>query len=93
MRRPLHGDVVSAARALLMTSPERRCWVLTRMLWEADRAQAWVATRSRAHPVWGDGTLMCAALRRRPVREPSLENADYCGCLALVFKALAARGD
>ena len=44
----------------------------------------------RAHPVWGDGSLMTAALASAPPPEPRLDDADYCGCLALVFEGLVA---
>ena len=39
----------------------------------------------------GDGSLMTAALAENPPPEPSLDNREYCGCLAQVFEALVAR--
>ena len=92
MRRPLHGDVVSVARVLAGTRPDRRPWVLRRLFREADLAAGFVRRSGRAHPVWGDGSLMVAALKRRPRPEPSLEDGDYCRCLAMVFDVLAGRG-
>lgn len=92
MRAPHHGDAVSAARVLLGVQPSRRAWVLARMLREADLAEARVRLGQGAHPIWGDGALMSAALRRRPLPEPPLSDGDYCGCLGLVFIALARRG-
>lgn len=92
MRPALHGDAVSVARVLLGVRPERRSWVLARLLREADLAHGYLRRRRRAHPIWGDGSLMTAALRRRPLAEPALDNADYCRCLAMTYRALAARG-
>ena len=91
MRRVTHGDAISAARVLLRVPGRRREWVLARMLREAGRADKWVRATGRAHPLWGDGSLMAAALRRQPVSEPSLDDAGYCLCLSLVFFALAWR--
>lgn len=92
MRRPLHGDAISVARVLLGTRPDRRRWVLARLFREADLAHGRVRRKGSAHPVWGDGSLMTAALRRHPRAEPGLDNADYCRCLAMTFEALAIRG-
>lgn len=90
MRLPDHGDVVSAARVLLSVHPGRREWVLMRMLREADMAEGHFRGRHRAHWLWGDGTLMSSALRRRPAREPRLSDQEYCRCLAMVYAELAA---
>lgn len=92
MREPLHGDAVSVARVLLEVRPHRRRWVLARLLREADLAHEYFKRKRRTHPIWGDGSLMTAALRRRPASEPSLDRADYCRCLAMIYNALAARG-
>jgi hypothetical protein len=91
MRPPLHGDAVSVARVLLTVRPARRRWVLARMFREANLAHRHVSRWSLAHPIWGDGSLMTAALRRHPSAEPALDDADYCICLALTYRALAAR--
>ena len=91
MRRPLHGDAVSVARVLLDARPERRHWILARLFREAERAHSRIRQGQRPYPNWGDGSLMTAALRRRPVPEPSLADADYCRCLSMVYAALAMR--
>lgn len=92
MRQPLHGDAVSAARVLLRTRCGRRRWILARMFREADLAHAHFKRVRRTHPIWGDGSLMSAALRRHPLPEPALDDAEYCRCLAMTYSALAARG-
>ncbi len=91
MRRVLHGDVVAAARALLATSPAQRADLMTRMLAEAEAADAHRQRTGRAHPVWGTGSLMSAALSRPCAREPYLDDPDYAACLLQVFEALVAR--
>ena len=40
------------------------------------------------HPLWGDGSLMAAALRRPVVPEPDLSDADYLRALLRVLEAL-----
>lgn len=91
MRRVLHGDAVTAARALLAVSPEARAGLLAEIFAEAEAADAYRKRTGRAHPVWGTGSLMSAALGRDCAPEPCLDDPDYAACLAQVFTALAAR--
>ncbi len=42
------------------------------------------------HPVWGDGSLSAAALRRPTQSEPRLDDPDYLQCLITVFRHLQA---
>ena len=92
MRDPLHCDAIAVARVLVGTRPERRKWVLMRLFREADLANGHFKRRNRAHPFWGDGSLMSAALSRRPAPEPALSQAEYCRCLSAAYQALATRG-
>ncbi|PWE30658.1 hypothetical protein DDZ14_14590 [Maritimibacter sp. 55A14] len=91
MRPVLHGDVVTAARALLAAPPLLRGMLAERLVAEACWADIWRKRLRRAHPTWGDGTLEAAARRRALAREPFLNDADYCACMMLVFEALLAR--
>jgi hypothetical protein len=84
----MHGDVVAAARVLYSMPEGARDQVITQLLQESVWANRHRKTCGRVHPVWGDGSLMSAALNRRPVAEPSLSDADYCDCMARVFEAL-----
>ncbi|RME16879.1 MAG: hypothetical protein D6801_04575 [Alphaproteobacteria bacterium] len=93
MRPVLHGDATTAALVLLAAPPALRPGILRRMLREADAADAWRARTGRAHPLWGTGTLMSAAMRRPRAREPYLDDRDYAACLAMVFEALVARAE
>lgn len=91
MQMPLHVDAVAAARVLRGAPLRQRAFILRRMLREAERANDWKGVWRRPHPMWGDGSLLAAALRRQPAPEPVLVDAEYCRCLALVYAALGAR--
>ncbi|WP_267139209.1 DUF7742 family protein [Anianabacter salinae] len=88
----MHGDVVAAARVLKGVPGSLRAALLVRLLRQTEAADRFRRAQGRLHPLWGDGSLMAAALARRPGPEPHLDDADYCDCLALVFTALARRG-
>ncbi|TCO70903.1 hypothetical protein [Rhodovulum euryhalinum] len=89
MRPVLHGDVVAAARALYVRSPEERLAAMALMLARADAADAYRKRFHRAHPEWGNGSLMALACRQDLPPEPPLDDPDYCRCLALVLASLA----
>ena len=91
MRRVLHGDVVAAARALLAAAPARRAALIAQLIDEAEAADTHRRRTGRAHPAWGTGSLMSAALARPCAREPYLDDPDYAACLVQVFEALIAR--
>ncbi|MGR3630550.1 MAG: DUF7742 family protein [Limimaricola soesokkakensis] len=73
MRPILPGCLDRAVAALLAAPPEGRAGLALRIVSEARAADAWRKRRGRAHPLWGDGSLMSAALRHpaRPL-PPSL---------------------
>ena len=91
MRPVLHGDVVSAARALLAVEPEARESLCRRIFEGAEVADRHAARTGRLHPFWGNGSLMSAARRRPLATEPDFDNAEYCECVMLVLAALLAR--
>lgn len=91
MRRILYGDVRAAARALLVVPDARRASLLERLFTEADIADRHRLATGRAHPAFGTGSLMSAALARKVAPEPQLEDRDYAACMALVFEALVCR--
>ena len=92
MRPVLHGDVSAAACALLALAPCCRPRALAAMLAEADAADLFRKRTGRAHPRWGNGSLMAAALGHKRAPEPFLDQPDYAACMALVFEALVRRG-
>jgi hypothetical protein len=93
MRPVLHGDVVAAARVLYALPSKCRDGAMAHLLRNADLADRHRQRTGRAHPLWGDGSLMTAALAAAPPPEPRLDDAEYCGCMALVFDALVGALD
>ncbi|MHA6262170.1 DUF7742 family protein [Arenibacterium sp. CAU 1754] len=91
MRPVLHGDVSSAARALLNVPPADRAALCHRLLREAEEADRYVARVGRLHPIWGNGSLMSAARKRVLANEPTFDDAEYCGCFEMVLQALVLR--
>lgn len=91
MRPILPGDAVAAARALYARPPAARLGAMATMLARAEAADAYRKRFHRAHPAWGNGSLMALAQREDLPPEPPLDDPDYCRCLALVFATLADR--
>jgi hypothetical protein len=56
------GDLVAAAGALAAVPPARRGALMVRLLAQAQAADAFRRREGRMHPVFGNGTLMAAAL-------------------------------
>jgi len=90
MRPVLHGDVSMAARVLLSVPDPVRPIRMARLLREAEAADSHRRRTGRAHPVWGNGSLMAAAARLPRGPEPDFDDADYCRCWTVVFDALIA---
>lgn len=88
MRPVLHGDVSCAARALFAAPEALRGLLCRRMIREADSAEAHVRRTGKAHPLWGNGSLMSAARKRRLADEPGFDNPGYCQCFEMVLRAL-----
>lgn len=90
MRPVQHGDVVAAARVIRAVPEARRDALVGRMLDEARWADAYRKRTGRAHPLWGDGSLMAAALMRGPEAEPTMRDTVYLQCLVGVLEAVVA---
>jgi hypothetical protein len=93
MRPILPGDVTAAARALLHVPPGFRDALMKRIITEAEAADCYRRKFRKAHAVWGNGTLMAAALARPVAREPRSNDRDYLDCQARVIDALIQRAD
>ncbi|WP_414897409.1 hypothetical protein [Rhodovulum sp. YEN HP10] len=93
MRPVLHGDAVAAARALYRLPAAERGRMIGALLMQAEAADAYRKRFGRGHPDWGNGSLMALAENWELPPEPSLDDAEYCRCLAQVFCALAAWRD
>ncbi len=91
MRPVLPGDLVAAGRALLAAPPGERAGLARRLLRDADAADRFRKRLGRAHPEWGNGTLMAAALARPVAPEPRLDAPDYLRCQIEMLSALLER--
>ncbi len=77
---------MTAARAVRgLPMAEQRHMVLT-LLDRAHAADLFRKRLGRAHPFWGNGSLMAAVLAHTPVRdEPFLSDISYLETLSLVI--------
>lgn len=85
------GDLAAAARAMMAVPEARRGPLLQRLLDEADLADRYRRTSGRAHPVFGNGTLMSAALARPQAHSAAPGDADYLACLAQAIDGVLDR--
>lgn len=88
MRPVLHGDVIAAAQAVLCLPEAARAGALRVMMSRAAAADAYRKRLGRAHPLWGNGSLMALARRGPLPPAPALSDNEFCRCLALVFDTL-----
>lgn len=58
------------------------------MIVEADAALDHVNRTGALHPVWGNGSLMSAARKRRLAPEPGFHDIEYCRCMETVLSCL-----
>lgn len=91
MRRVLHGDISAVACVLYPLPKSDRSGMLARLFAQADAAEIYRKYHRSLHPVWGDGSLMSAALTYPHGCEPFLDDPDYAACMAMIFTALSAQ--
>ena len=89
MRRCLPGDLFEAA-ALLAGSPDPVA-LISHLLDQADAAHRYAKRFGRAHPQWGNGSLMARALAQTGPRHSSLHCPRFLSALSLVADNLASR--
>lgn len=88
MRAVTLTDLGAAARVLLALPEARRAAGAVALLARAETADRHRRETGRAHPLYGNGTLLAAALAH-PSRDPDEPGArDYLACLALVLETL-----
>ncbi|WP_380052806.1 hypothetical protein ACFE33_09830 [Falsihalocynthiibacter sp. SS001] len=78
----------SAACALLKLPEEARAGAFDEMLMQAEAADKYRKVTGRAHPRWGNGSLMAVARTHPIAREPFLDHLEYCAILAMIFERL-----
>ncbi len=88
MRPVLHGDLSSAARALLAAPHPSRTRLCVQMIAEAELADAHVQKTGRLHPLYGNGSLMATARTRVLADEPGFDDVQYCQCFEMVLRQL-----
>lgn len=91
MRPVHHGDVSSAARALLAARPDLRPALARRMIHEAETADRYLQENARIHPQYGNGTLMAVARKRPLAVEPDFDDPDYSRCFEMMLRFLRRR--
>lgn len=89
MRRCLPGDLFEAA-ALLAASTEPSL-LISRMVDQADAAHRYAKRFGRAHPIWGNGSLMARVLIETGPRDKAPHSARFLSALAMVAAHLAHR--
>lgn len=91
MRALLASDVSTAARVLYLYPDAMREAVCQRLIRNADWADRYTRRLGRAHPLWGNGTLLAAARAHAVAAEPTFDDVAYCSCFEIVLKLLADR--
>lgn len=89
MRTITHGDVTAAARAVRGLPQNHQRRAILSLLVKADAADRFRKRFGRAHPAWGNGSLMAAALGADSGwDEPFLSDPDYLEAMAAVLDAV-----
>lgn len=86
--KPSYGDVRSIARVLMLTPPHKRDELANTIVFEATEANAHRLNTGRAHPAYGTGSIMSAALTRKAAPEPFFDDRDYIACVIIALKAI-----
>jgi hypothetical protein len=90
MRPLMPGDVDCAVAVVMRQPPESRAVVAERLLFEADVADRYRKRLGRAHPVYGTGSVMSAALMWPDGPRCRVYDASYCAALIVVLTAVQA---
>lgn len=90
MRAVLHQDVVALARCLLPLAPEDRRTFADLQITLSDQADTYRNDFGRAHPFFGNGTLMSCCNGQRQDAERRIDNLDYADCMIKALEAIVA---
>lgn len=71
--------------------PVKQFALINRLLDQADAAHRYAKRFGRAHPLWGNGSLMARARAEAGPRQLGLQSAHFLSALALVASQLAVR--
>ena len=88
MRAPTASEVVLLARVLSRVSARDRLASAASILAETDSADLHRRRTGRAHPAFGDGSLMTRCSLLCPPPEPLADDREFLACLALAANAV-----
>lgn len=91
MRTILIGDIIAAARAILVLPAAEQGCFLHVMLGQAHAAHLFHKHKKRPHPKWGNGSLMARVNEEPQVQEPFASDLAYLQALQKVIGALILR--
>jgi hypothetical protein len=87
MRPVTLGDLAAAARVLLAQPEALRPAAMAALIARAEAADRLRQAEGRHHPLYGNGTLMAAALAHPQAGAPPPVGEDFLSCLALATEA------
>jgi hypothetical protein len=88
VRPLLPGDLDCAVAVVMGQPPEARAGVAALLLAQADLADRYRKRLGRAHPAFGTGSLMSAALNWPEGPRRRVYDASYCAALIVVLTAV-----
>ena len=91
MRRCLAGDLLAAARVIAATAPAAQPCLAQSLIAQADAALRYAKRLGRAHPRWGNGSLMSRALLLPHPIPTDCQSPAYLAALALIATLMAQR--
>jgi hypothetical protein len=91
MRRCLIGDLIEAAAVVAASDSIDKSACCYRLITQADAAHRYAKHYGRAHPLWGNGSLMARALLDRPAKIWPHSSAPFLQAMSLISQTLAAR--
>jgi hypothetical protein len=91
MRPVSLADLEVALRMLLAVPDDARMGAARRLLEAAEAGEAHRSATGHAHPKFGSGTLMSAALRHPLAPRPAAYDRRVLSVLSILINAIAAR--
>lgn len=91
MRKCLLGDVIEAAALVAAHPADQQTRLANQLITQADFAHRYAKRFGRAHPAWGNGSLMARALAEPGPRHYSPAAPGFLRALSLLSALLAAR--
>jgi hypothetical protein len=88
MRVPAAFEISLLARIISRAAPKDRKALAVSILAEAEHAHDHLRKTGRAHPAFGDGSLMTRCNLLSPPPEPLGNDREFLACLALAAHAV-----